>query len=94
MIDSSKNSGSKDIRLYVPNNDGWSAEVKQNSTKEYCYYKNPGEDYFHLLVLGEVFLVRNNEKCCLSCALRHEVVTSNRLHWQHTGKTKKMNFPF
>lgn len=72
-----------DVRLYVPDSEGWSAAVKQDSEKVYCYQKNPGEDYFHLILSGELYLVNGTEKLCLRCALRRGVVTHDRLYWQH-----------
>ncbi|MBL4886737.1 MAG: hypothetical protein JKY95_19700 [Planctomycetaceae bacterium] len=78
-----------DKRLYLPQHEGWEGRVKSNSTKEYCYYKSPGEDYFHLIVIGEIYLIRGDEKCCLNCAIRHGVVTLDRLHWQNRVRRKK-----
>jgi len=82
-------SSQQDNRLFVPQHEGWKGHVKPNSVKEYCYYKNPGEDYFHLLVLGEIYLARGDEKCCLNCAIRHGVVTRDRLHWQNHVSRKE-----
>ncbi|MBR9802727.1 MAG: hypothetical protein ACE37I_02845 [Rubinisphaera brasiliensis] len=82
-----------DRRIYVPHNDGWDAHVKPNSTKEYCYFKAPGDDHFHLLMTGEVYVQKGSEKCCLNCALRMGIVTEERLHWQNPPKAKK-RFPF
>ncbi len=50
--------------------------------KCYCHYQNPGESYFHLILAGEIFLQRGEEQVCLNCALRHGIVTDNRLYWQ------------
>ena len=72
-----------DGRLYLPRKDNWVAQVKGGWEKEYCYLKNPGEDYFHLLLSGEIYLQRNDEKYCLNCARRMGLVTHDRLHWQH-----------
>lgn len=72
-----------DVRLYVSDPEGWQAHVKQGWEKQYCYYKHPGEDYFHLLMNGEVYLQHGDEKVCLTCALRHGILTTDRLHWQH-----------
>jgi hypothetical protein len=74
-----------DIRLYVPQHDGWTAHVKSDASREYCYLKHPGEDYFHLLTTGEIYLENNEEKFCLNCALAHGHITRNRLHWQRGG---------
>ena len=71
-----------DERLYVPHPEGWSAHVKRSSDKEYCYIKNPGEEFFHLLVIGEIYVERNGERLCLNCALRRGELTRNRTHWK------------
>jgi hypothetical protein len=75
----------RDARLYVLSPEGWEARVKHTWDKEYCYAQNPGEDFFHLLLAGEVYLLRDNEKYCLSCALRRGIVTTNRVNWQRGG---------
>lgn len=75
-----------DARLYVPRHEGWQAKVKRGWEQEFCYAKNPGEDYFHLLLSGEVFLQRGDEKLCLNCALRRGLLTTDRLYWQHAKR--------
>lgn len=74
--------GPHDPRLYVVSPEGWEAKVKQGWEREYCYLQNPGEDYFHLITGGEIYLQRGSEKYCLACALRHGVLTTDRLKWQ------------
>ncbi|MFO1006001.1 MAG: hypothetical protein U0929_08580 [Planctomycetaceae bacterium] len=69
-------------RVYVPHYEGWSAQIKTNWDKDYCYTKNPGEDYFHLLLCGEVYLANGEERLCLNCAKRRGVITDDRLYWQ------------
>jgi hypothetical protein len=78
-----------DIRVYVTDPLDWEARIKHDSEKMYCYQKNPGEDYFHLIVNGEIYLVRGDEKYCLRCAQRDGVVTTDRLFWQHRVRKKK-----
>lgn len=71
-----------DCRLYVPRAEDWRAHVKQGWDKMYCYAKNPGEDYFHLIVGGEIYLQKGDDVLCLQCAARQGIVTNNRLYWQ------------
>ena len=71
-----------DRRLYVPEREGWSAGVKDDRSKEYCFRQNPGEDFYHLLVAGEIYLQHGSEKYCLNCALRHGYATRDRAFWQ------------
>lgn len=72
----------RDYRLYLPKHSGWIAVIKQSWEQEHCYAKNPGEDWFHLLANGEIYVQRGAEKYCLTCALRHKILTRNRLFWQ------------
>lgn len=72
----------EDQRLYVPQSEGCVARIKQTSEKEYCYFKLPGDEYYHLLGVGEIYLEHNGEKSCLNCALRHGLVSRNRMHWK------------
>lgn len=78
-----------DARLYIPDPSNWEARVKYDSEKIYCYQKNPGENYFHLILAGEIYLVNGNEKLCLRCALRRGAATQDRLYWQHRVKRVK-----
>lgn len=72
----------RDHRLYLPKHSGWEAVIKQTWEQEHCYAKSPGEDWFHLLANGEVYVQRGSEKYCLTCALRLKILTRNRLFWQ------------
>jgi hypothetical protein len=80
-----------DARLYVPDADGWEVQIKRDSTKQYCYQKRPGEDYFHMILNGEIYLVsENEEKLCLTCALERGVLTRDRLFWQHRVPKRRL----
>ncbi len=72
-----------DTRLYVPDNEDWDVLIKRDSERIYCYSKNPGEDYFHLILSGEIYVTRQHERYCLRCALRMNFLTQDRLFWQH-----------
>jgi hypothetical protein len=69
--------------LYVPEQEEWHVHIKRDSEKIYCYAKLPGEDWFHMLLNGEIYVSRQHEKYCLRCALRHGYLTEDRLFWQH-----------
>jgi len=72
----------KDFRLYVPDTDHWQASLKTDWNKEYCYSQTPGEDFFHRLVSGEIYLRKGDEKYCLNCAMRLGILSLDRMHWQ------------
>ena len=75
-----------DRRLYVPTPEGCQARIKQGWEKQYCYSKFPGEDYFHLILNGEIYLEHAGEKLCLTCAFRRGVITTQRLFWQNKSR--------
>ena len=72
----------QNARLYVAQRVGWEAHIKRTAEKEYCYLQSSGDEHFHLLMGGEIYLQRGDEKFCLDCALRHGYITTDRLHWQ------------
>jgi hypothetical protein len=71
-----------DERRYVLHPESTTAHVKETFEKEYCHAKVPGEEHFHLLVAGEIYLETNGERFCLNCAIRRGDLTPNRLHWK------------
>jgi hypothetical protein len=83
----------EDIRLYLPFPEGWQARVKHGWEKEYCFQKNPGEDYFHLILNGEIYLENGDERYCLNCAFRRGVINHDRLNWQRGAKKNRDSFP-
>jgi hypothetical protein len=54
---------------------GWRVGVKSGSTRELCYMISPGQDFYHRLLDGEMFLVRDGERLCLSCAARRGLLS-------------------
>lgn len=80
-----------DRRLYFPDSEGWKFGVKSGA-REYCSHRNPGEDWFHLLLDGELFLQFGEQKVCLNCAFRNGQLTDDRLFWQK-GRRRQRIFP-
>jgi hypothetical protein len=54
---------------------GWRVGVKSGSVRELCYMMAPGQDYYHRLLEGEMFLVRDGERLCLTCASRRGLIS-------------------
>lgn len=89
MTDATPASGAPDAspddeRLYALHPDSCAVYVKRTSEKEYCYSKEPGEEYFHLLMPGEIYIETNGERFCLNCAFRRGELTKNRMHWKRS----------
>ena len=77
-----KKSEPVDRRLYIANPALWKVRVKEDWNKENCYHKNEDEDYFHSIVKGEIFFENGTEKVCMNCAIKNNLLTDNRFHWQ------------
>ncbi|MBA3314322.1 MAG: hypothetical protein M3552_01430 [Planctomycetota bacterium] len=75
-------SPSHDRRLYVPHPENWAIKTKASFDREYCHAKFPGDEHYHLLVGGELHLDNGEQKYCLDCALRLEMLTADRMYWQ------------
>ena len=71
-----------DGRLYAHAPQNWRAAIKRDFAKQYCHQKAPGEDYYHLLTGGELYLDDGERKLCLNCAVRAGVLTTDRFHWR------------
>lgn len=72
-----------DSRLYLPGWEaGWQVQLKTTWDREYCFAKNPGEEFYHLLMAGELYVQYDEEKFCLECARRRGVISEDRLHWK------------
>ena len=59
--------GSNPRRLFLYEN-GWRIALKAGSDREFCFMTAPGQDYYHRLLEGEIYLARGDEKLCLACA--------------------------
>ncbi len=79
-----------DRRLYFPDSEGWECRVK-SGPREYCSHRNPGEEWFHLLLDGELFLQFGEEKVCLNCAYRSGLLTDDRLFWQKGHRRQRIH---
>jgi hypothetical protein len=49
---------------------GWRVGIKRGNHREFCYLMAPGQDYYHRLRDGELFLHHGDERLCFSCAAR------------------------
>ncbi len=55
---------------------GWGIRIKSGSHREFCHTMAPGQNFYHRLLDGEIFLVRDAEKLCLTCAARRGLIVS------------------
>jgi hypothetical protein len=56
---------------------GWNVRIKTGSHREFCHTIAPGQDAYHRLLNGEVYLIRDDEKLCLNCAARRGLIVSH-----------------
>jgi hypothetical protein len=55
---------------------GWSVALKVGSERTFCYQMAPGQDYYHRLLDGEIYVHHGDERLCLACAQRRGLLTS------------------
>ena len=61
-------------RMFV-HEPGWGIHIKRGSDRAFCYVMNPGENHYHRLVDGELFLQHGEERICLACASRRGIIS-------------------
>ena len=55
---------------------GWSVGLKMGSERSFCSMKSPGQDYYHRLLDGELFVTQGDERVCFVCAERRGLLSS------------------
>lgn len=53
---------------------GWRIGIKTDSQRVFCFMMAPGQDYYHSLLDGEIFLHRGEQRYCVACAVRRGLV--------------------
>jgi hypothetical protein len=54
---------------------GWQVALKVGSVREFCYVIAPGDDHYHRLLDGEIFLFSSEERICCACAERRGLLS-------------------
>src|SRR5947208_3597756 len=54
---------------------GWQIAQKVGSSRLFCYAMNPGEEFYHRISDGEIFLYNAEERYCIPCALRRNLLS-------------------
>jgi hypothetical protein len=54
---------------------GWRVSLKVGSERDFCYAMAPGDDHYHRMLDGEVFLHNAEERLCLACAERRGLLS-------------------
>jgi hypothetical protein len=60
-------------RLYVFES-GWHVNIKRGNHREFCHIMAPGQDYYHRLLDGEIYLSHGEDRFCLNCAARQGII--------------------
>jgi hypothetical protein len=60
-------------RLFI-REPGWEVRLKVGSLREFCFTAAPGQDHYHRLSDGEIYLQNGDEKLCLPCADRQGIL--------------------
>ncbi|WP_165067003.1 hypothetical protein [Paludisphaera rhizosphaerae] len=62
------------VRMYV-HEPGWRVTIKRGSDRVFCHTMTPGQDYYHRLLDGELYLHQDDERVCLACASRRGIIS-------------------
>ena len=54
---------------------GWSVALKIGSERTFCYQMATGQDYYHRLLDGEIYIHHGDERLCLACAERRGLLS-------------------
>lgn len=54
---------------------GWGVGLKIGCERVFCYAMAPGQDYYHRLLDGEIYVVHDAERLCLACAERRGLIS-------------------
>ncbi len=58
---------------------GWRVALKLGSDRIFCYMMAPGQDFYHRLLDGELYIYHGDERICLECAARRGLLTCESL---------------
>ncbi|HKI17139.1 MAG TPA: hypothetical protein VKA15_04640 [Isosphaeraceae bacterium] len=53
---------------------GWRISIKTDSQRAFCFMMAPGQDFYHGLLDGEVFVQRGEQRFCIACAIRRGLI--------------------
>src|SRR5690349_2357550 len=56
---------------------GWRIGLKTGSSREFCFTVAPGQDFYHRLLDGEIYVYHGTERLCLACAERRGLLSHN-----------------
>jgi hypothetical protein len=74
LDDDDENAGAQSASRMFLTEPGWQIGVKIGSQREFCHMRAPGQDFYHRLLDGEVFLQRDDERVCVACATRRGLI--------------------
>ena len=70
----SSNPKSAAHRLFI-HEPGWRVGLKIGSVRSFCYTMAPGQDFYHRLLDGEIYLHHGDERLCIACAERRGLLS-------------------
>jgi len=53
---------------------GWRISIKTDSQRAFCFMMAPGQDFYHGLLDGEIFIQRGEQRFCMACAIRRGLI--------------------
>lgn len=73
-----------DLRVYQRDTT-YVPQINLADTRMYCHAQQEGEEYYHRIALGEVYLNRDDENFCLNCGFRRGLISLERPTLEHAA---------
>ncbi len=70
---SDDNAGAAARKMFIHER-GWTVGMKTGSHRELCHMMAPGQEFYHRLGDGEVYVQQGTEKLCFACAYRRGLI--------------------
>jgi hypothetical protein len=85
--------GSPEARRLFLREPGWTIAQKVGSDKQFCFVQKPGQDYYHRLLDGELYLFSGDERLCIACATRRGLLSYEAKALRERGVTVEIEEP-
>ena len=72
---------------------GWRIALKVGSDRTFCYMTAPGQDYYHRLLDGELYVYQGDERLCLACAGRRGLFSTESRSLRDRGPVVAIEAP-
>lgn len=74
----------EDRRLYMAE-PGWTPKLNRGDFRMFCHHLEAGENHYHRIANGEIYVCRDDENYCFNCACKRGILTAERPTLENQG---------